>query len=504
MTTRPNVLIIWTDQQHNEAIGASGRSPVKTPHLDELASTGAMFEQAYCTQPVCSPSRASVLTGMYPHSHGIVHCNDVLDADVPTLAEILRDEGYVGGYVGKWHLGFELRPQRGFDDFWASTEDVYTAHDADVSEGNSKYHEWLVTKGYEPTDVGKFGLPVFSRDTVTKLPEEVSKPAFMAEQTINFLDEHHDEPFVLSVNYLEPHFPFSSPYDGRYDPDDIELPASWYAEMDDTVPQHYRLLREYFATRNPYVDTNDERGWKELIARYLGMCSLIDTYTGKILDHLTATGLADNTIVVFTSDHGDMMGQLRLVCKSVQFERAVRVPLIIRAPGAEPRRITTPTSLVDITPTVLDLVGLPIPEHMEGKSLRPLIEKGDSAPDDATVVIEWHDWDGIARVPQAGSPEPLRLWDLAPNDQPESVGARTIRRGRWKLSLYATGEAELYDLETDPQETRNVVDDDNEDVIDDLLARLRTWQRDTDDDFVISLPSSSGSAVSTQDGDEHR
>lgn len=492
MTKRqPNVLILWTDQQHHEALGTAGNPTIKTPHLDQLAATGTMFEQAYCTQPVCSPSRASVLTGMYPHSHGITHCNDVLDEGVPTLAEILRKSGYAGGYVGKWHLGFELRAQRGFDDFWASTEDVYTAHDADVTEGVSKYHDFLIEHGYVPTDTGKFGLPVFGRDTAARLPEEVSKPAFMAEESIKFIDEHRDEPFVLSVNFLEPHFPFFSCYDNLYDPDDIELPASWHSEMEATVPRHYRLLREYMATRNPYVDPNDERGWKELIARYLGMCSLIDTYSGRILQHLTDSGLADDTIVVFTSDHGDMMGQLRMVCKSVQFERAVRVPLIVRAPGKEPRRITTPTSLVDVTPTVLDLAGIPIPEHMQGKSLVPLLDAGDNAPDDAVVVIEWHDWDGIARVPQAGGGPPLALWDLADDaEQPPSVEARTIRCGRWKLSLYATREAELYDLADDPEETHNAVyDPANGAVVDDLLERLRRWQAETDDDFDVFRPS---------------
>lgn len=483
MTRKKNVLLLWTDQQRADTIRAYGNDEVQTPNVDRLAHTGAIFEQAYCTQPVCSPSRASVLTGVYPHNHGLTHCNMVLDTEVPTLAEILRADGYAGGYVGKWHLGFELRPQRGFD-FWASTEDLYTAYDSDESEGVSTYFQFLTDRGYEPEDAGKFEYPIFGRDTAARLPEEVSKPAFMAEESIRFIDEHTDEPFFLSVNFLEPHFPFFSCYDDMYDPDDVTLPESWFEEMEDTVPRHYQLLRRKFAVDNPYVDPNDEQGWKELIARYWGMCSLVDTYCGRILDHLEQSGLADDTIVIYTSDHGDMMGQLRMVTKSVQYEGAVQVPLIVRSPGLEPQRITTPTSLVDITPTVLDLLGLPTPDHMLGASLVPVLEQGDIAPDDAEVVIEWHDWDGIKEVwdPETGVADDGE-------QQPASVGARTIRRGKWKLSIYATGETEIYDLESDPQETHNAIADDAAaDAVADLYERLLAWQRATDDSFELVDP----------------
>jgi arylsulfatase A-like enzyme len=486
-SNRPkNVLFLWSDQQRPDTIGAYGgpEQPllVKTPHLDALAATGTLFEQAYCTQPVCSPSRASALTGLYPHSHGVRRCNVVLSRAIPTLAEALRTGGYAGGYAGKWHLGFELRPQRGFDDFWASTEDQYTHFDAGPAEGTSAYHRFLVERGYVPRDEGRLGFPIFNRETAARLPEDVGKPAFMAQECIRFLEAHRDRPFILSANFLEPHFPFFGPFDGMYDPADVALPASWSGQMEETVPRHYQLLRREYATRNPYVTTNDEQGWRELTARYWGLCSLVDKYAGRILQRLDELGLADDTIVVYTSDHGDMMGQLRMVTKSVQYEGAVRVPLIMRVPGLPPRRVTTPVSLVDLTPTLLDLLGLPVPSHVQGRSLAPLLRQGDVAPDEAEVFIEWNEWDGIRPVwhPQRGAADPGET-------PPPSIDARTIRQGRWKLSLYATGEAELYDLQADPEEIHNAFwDPATAGVVASLSERLRRWQRETGD--ALPLP----------------
>ena len=195
-----------------------------------------------------------------------------------------------------------------------------------------------------------------------------------------------------------------------YDPGDIPCRHPGMASWSRAVPRHYRLLRREYATRNPYVKSNDEWGWKELKARYWGLCTLMDKYIGRILDRLETLGLADDTIVVYTSDHGDMMGQLRMVTKSVQYEGAVRVPLLVRVPGLPPRRLATPISLVDLTPTLLDLVGLPIPAPMQGRSLASLMRTGDVAPDEAEVFVEWNGWDGIQPVwsPRLAWPIPAR------------------------------------------------------------------------------------------------
>ena len=244
MSQPRNVLFIWTDQQRPDTLGAYGNRRIRTPHVDRLAATGAVFERAYCTQPVCSPSRASVLTGLYPHSHGVPQNNIPLPAEVPTLAELLRPHGYATGYVGKWHLGNELgRPAlntHGFDS-WVSTEDTYTRDRA--VEGYSDYHHFLLSRGLTPPDEASDGARVFSRPSEARLPEELGKPAFQATECLRFLETHRDRPFLLMVNFLEPHPPYFSPFDGLYDPEQMTLPESWSREMEETVPQRYRLRR---------------------------------------------------------------------------------------------------------------------------------------------------------------------------------------------------------------------------------------------------------------------
>ncbi|MBI2939976.1 MAG: sulfatase-like hydrolase/transferase, partial [Chloroflexi bacterium] len=485
MSGRPmNVLLVWTDEQRADSLGVYGNPRIRTPNVDCLADRGILFEQAYCTQPVCSPSRASILTGLYPHTHGATQKDMVLGADTPTLAELLRPAGYACGYVGKWHLGHEVRPQHGFEQFWISTEDMYTKDL--TAEGYSSYHAFLVERGYAPPDKWHGGR-IFNRDTAARLPEEVGKPAFQAAECIRFLETYRDQPFFLSVNFLEPHFPYFGPWDGVYRTEAVRLPVSWYREMEETVPFRYRVLRQMFVEDNPWVQPNNEAGWRDLTARYWGLCSLVDKHVGRVLDRLEALGLAEDTIVVYTSEHGDMLGEHRMIMKCVPYEGAVRVPLIIRAPGLPARRIATPVSQVDLVPTLLDLLDLPVPGHVQGTSLVPLLTDGDIAPDDATVVVEWSGLEGLpgwggywARLPRTG---PLRSLTA---DQLGPVDWRSIRRGPWKLNVHLTGEHELYSLREDPGELHNAIrDPGREGIVRSLYGRLRRWQHEVHDTLVL-------------------
>jgi arylsulfatase A-like enzyme len=231
----------------------------------------------------------------------------------------------------------------------------------------------------------------------------------------------------------------------------------------------------------------EEERWQTAKARYWGNCSLVDTYAGRILRRLEELGLAEETVVVYTSDHGDMMGEHHLLQKGLPFEASARVPLLIHVPGMSSRRVATPVSLVQLVPTLLDLVGRPLPSHLQGTSLRPLLEDGDEAPDQTEVVVEWN---GPFRVQHL---DELRargyLQGVGPGDlRLTAVQSRTIRCGRWKLTVHASGEHELYDLQSDPAELHNAFWDPGvADEIAALTARLRRWQRGTNDAMILPV-----------------
>jgi arylsulfatase A-like enzyme len=493
-----NVLFLWTDQHRPDTIGAYGNALIRTPHLDRLAATGTLFEQAYCAQPVCSPSRGSVLTGLYPHAHGVTGNSMKLPPQATTIAERLRPHGYACGYVGKWHLGREHCAQRGFEDFWRSTENYgfgYEPGDPDP-KGLSDYEQSLVARGH--LAAGPDGeLKPIGRPAAAQMPEAAGKPAFQAAECGRFLETYKDRPFLLMCNFLDPHGPNHSPFDAMYDPDTIPLPDSWYRELEETVPLRYRMRRrhterldvrwEKWAPGN--LSGNDERHWRELAARYWGQVSLVDKYVGQILSRLDELGLAEDTIVVYSTDHGDMMGEHRLLNKGLNYEGAARVPLLIRAPGLAPRRVATPVSQVGVVSTLLDLLGLPVPPGLHGESLVPLMAGGDAGPDEAEVAVEWNGYDSYP--PEFSRPGPL-TGDEAMDRLLRAVDARTIRRGRWKLTVHTSGEHELYDLRDDPGETHNALYDAgaNRTVVD-LYGRLLAWQRRTGDALALPDPTAS-------------
>jgi choline-sulfatase len=498
----PNILVILSDQQRPDTIGAyqevDGRplpaAPVPprrplTPNLDRLAAGGTLFERAYCAQPVCAPSRASILTGLYPHAHGLQD-EDVLRTDVPTLAELLRPAGYRCGYIGQWHLGNEngrVPPgRRGFEDRWVATEDGYI--EDHEREGYTAYREYLVAQGYAPPDPHRNGM-VFGRLAAARLPEAHGKPAFEAARAIDFVERYRAEPFFLLVTFIEPHPPVTGPFDHLFRLEEMTLPDTWPRTPDPTMPLRYRLRRRDVVETRKYLATDDEHTWKAHKARYWGLCSLVDKYAGQILDKLAALGLAEDTVVVYSTDHGDMMGEHRLLNKGVAYEGAIRVPLVIRAPGLAPRRVSTPVSLVQLVPTMLDLAGQPVPPHLQAPSLVPLVEDGDAAAaalDQAEIVVEW--------IGDSGYPD--SLFDApgpdqtAAGDPRRQTAARTIRRGRWKLTVHASGEHQLFDLEADPGETHNLYGTPGQaEVTAFLVDRLARWQRETADPFLDMLPS---------------
>lgn len=487
--TPPNLLFIFTDEQRFDTMATYGNTRIQTPNLNRLALQSTVFEQAYVTQTVCTPSRSSILTGLYPHSNGCTQNNLALPATVPCLPEMLAP-GYATGYVGKWHLGDEIFAQHGVHE-WTSIDDEYLRYYSPGRDrsARSSYHHFLIENGFTPSHGDVFG-----REQAARLPEQFSKPAFVAREASRFLRAHAREPFCLYVNFFEPHMPYFGPRDGQYDPAALPLPANFDSLPAADQPLKARVYQQgYYLRGHSGLPLRSEADWRRMIANYWGLCSLVDTHAGTILDTLDACGLAENTIVVYTSDHGDMMGSHRLLAKCVAFEEAARVPLLVRLPGqTSQRRVSGPVSQVDLVPTLLDLMNQTAPSHLQGASLRPLLANGDGAAATNDVVIEWNGPNnGFGDVLNSVT-IPDWMAGLAP--QAEIISAITdpvrtiITPDGWKLNCSPRGEHELYNLHADPLETTNLARRPRQRArMQRLLERLQAWQARTADEVALTI-----------------
>jgi len=482
----PNLLFLFTDEQRADTMAAYGNRRIHTPNLDRLAAMSTVFERAYVTQPVCTPSRATILTGLYPHTCGCTANNVPLPGDIPCLPEMLPPGRYATGYHGKWHLGDEIFAQHGFDG-WVSVEDMYRQYYSPGRDrsARSDYHRFLVEKGFQPQRGD-----VFTRAETARLAEEFSKPAFLAREASRFIRENRRRPFVLFVNFLEPHMPFFGPRDGQYEPEKVDLPPNFDAEVAEDQPLKARLLQRYYRRfGSSGLPLKTESDWRRVIANYWGLCSLVDTHVGTILNALEETGQWDNTIIVYTSDHGDMMGSHRLIAKCVMFEEAVRVPLLVRLPGQSAgRRIAAPVSQIDLVPTLLEALGQAVPAHVQGRSLLPVLEGAAEPAED--VFIEWNGRDsGLERfVGGAGYPDFLaEMATPAQLLQAITDPVRTIvAHDGWKLNFSPAGEHELYNLAEDPLETVNLARRSEAAAkLRELGGKIRRWQQRTADQVPL-------------------
>jgi arylsulfatase A-like enzyme len=286
---------------------------------------------------------------------------------------------------------------------------------------------------------------------------EQSKPKFLERRACDFLKRHRAEPFVLYVNFLEPHMPFTGPFDNAYDPASVDLPANFNDPLEENEPQVYRRFREQVVAQ--YGE--DEKSIRELIARYWGLVTEVDMCAGGILNTLEELGLADNTIVVYTSDHGDLMGAHGMVTKGVMYEEAAKVPWIMRVPWMRKEQvmIEQPVSHIDLMPTLVELMGVKAGGNLQGQSLLPLMQGGEAGEDH--VFIEWN----VARW--GGLDVPVRT---------------VVSPDGWKLSLFKGDKSQLFNLNEDPGETTNLFDSGrHSDVIERLSARIRQWQKKTKD-----------------------
>jgi arylsulfatase A-like enzyme len=490
---RPNLLFIYTDEQAVNTLAAYGNRRIQMPNLNRFAEESVLFERAYVTQPVCTPSRSTLLTGLYPHANGCVENNVPLRPETACLPEMTPPGAYVAAHHGKWHLGDEIFAQHGFAE-WVSIDDGYRRYYSAVRDKSlrSTYYRFLVENGFEPEG------EIFPRGQCARLPEAFGKPAYLAREASRLIRENRDRPFILFVNFFEPHMPYYGPRDMQHDTAEVLLPPNFDAVPDETQPVKTRLMqRGYFERGHSGLPLKTEADWRRLIANYWGLCSLVDACAGEVLQTLDACGLRDDTIVIYTSDHGDMMGSHRLIAKCVMFEEAARVPMLIRLPGQRRgKRVRGPFSHIDLAPTLLDLMGVETPPGLPGVSRRAAVEGSADGVLSDDVVIEWNGTNsGVLadKVRDANLPQDLPDWmrDLGtPAALAEAIAdpVRSILTADgWKLNCSPLGEHELYDLNRDPGETRNLARrPESLGRMRDLRRRLGAWQSRVGD--TVRLP----------------
>jgi len=446
MMKRPNILWICTDQQRFDTLGCYGNSFVRTPNLDRLAQNGMLFERCYSQSPVCTPSRACFLTGRYPRTTRCRQNGQDIPADEVLVTRMLADMGYTCGLSGKLHLS-ACQPracpvtERRVDDGYST---FHWSHHPSPDWPANEYISWLKERGME------YRTPPSEHSQYIRvgMPAEHHQTTWCAQKSIDFIHANADRgsPWLFSFNCFDPHHPFDppseylEPYLDRID--EVPLPNYSLGELDDKPVWQGQDNRGAYGGIHGFAHFEmTDSDHRYVRAAYWAMCDLIDHEVGCMLDALEETGRRDETLVIFTSDHGEMLGDHGIYLKGPFFyEPAVRVPLIISMPGTVKSGVRSPAlvELGDLAATVLHAVRLPHHPGMQCKSLWPLLI-GEAAPDHFRddVYSEYYNAMPWHRSPQAH--------------------ATMVRTDRYKLVVaHGLGSGELYDLEEDPRETRNL------------------------------------------------
>ena len=470
---KPNLVIFLPDQQRADTLACYGNSKVHAPNLNKLASEAVVFERAYVTQPVCSPSRSSLLTGTWPHATGCINNGFSPEKNARFLPELLGDSDYRSAYIGKWHLGEPGPTKRGFQEF-VSVERV------------SDYSKFLISKGLKP-DHESGG---FSALTISNLPIDLSQPTFLERHACEFIERNRDESFILVASFVEPHAPYNGPFNDEHSIEEVDIDSSATIPLSDETPLRYRLAHEWQQDRATSDSTGKIRrfsfgltveDYRELKRKYFGLVTLVDQSIGAILGALDNAGLRDNTIIAHTSDHGDLLGAHQLFGKGVMFEEAVRVPLFIRAPDQRPRIIDQTISHIDLMPTLLELLGAQRSDQCTGKSRVPLM-CGEAMPAES-IFIEWSPYRRHQKRIKPGT-------TLAPEGKVKEAALESTRAvitpDGWKLCLRDSDLNELYNLNEDPDEIRNLYyTSEHREIISRCHDEILGWQEATADQIKL-------------------
>ena len=447
---RPNLLLIMVDEMRADAMSCAGHAIVKTPHLDRLAREGTRFATAFTVAPICTPSRYSHFSGRYAHVHGAT------DNDTPPrepqllLPALLKHSGYQTALSGKLHFIPNDRAYA-FDSFWSFGNEgpgLLPRWPEEVEKKNGRGSARRVVDQPFPDD------PLGQDLGRLTYPKEDAQTFWITDRSLDFLRQRRaDQPFFLFTSYLDPHSPshLCEPYWNMFKADDMPLPATFH--VDPNAPSR--------TGENRHV-VNDPRIVKALTAAYYAKVAMVDDNVGRLLAGLEASGQASNTLVVFTADHGNMLGDLNRWFKGAMYEGSVRIPLIIKAPPGSPyaatfnrgRVISNIVQNIDLMPTLCEMAGVGLPAAgIQGHSLVGLVTGTDT---------------GRAEVAYA------------------ERGCKMVRTAQYKLVLndghsrrHSAGDCELYDLAADPGETNNVIADPaRAGVVADLKARLSAWEQD--------------------------
>jgi len=468
---KPNLVLFLPDQQRADTIACYGGAKVHVPNLNKLASESVVFERAYVTHPVCTPSRSSLMTGTWPHINGCTRNSVALEDRFPVFPEMMKNRDYRAAYIGKWHLGEEGPVGRGFDE-WISTDD------------DGDYTKFLTANGIIPDKQnGRF-----SELAISNLPLELSRPKFLEKHACEFIAKHRSDPFILVVGFVEPHSPYNGPLNDDHPLDQVELDATATLPETEDIPLRYRLMREWQKAeaildrqRLPiqlFFGVTPEE-YRSIKQRYLGLVTLVDQSIGAILACLERCDLTDDTIVVHTSDHGDSLGAHHLFGKETMFEAATRVPFLIRLPGQTRTKIVQrPVSHIDFVPTLLDLLGQPNHAQCAGKSLLPLVNQ--EAVQSENVFLEWAP--NRTKVKKGTKLARRRMVKRAVEESTRTI----VTPDGWKLCLRDKDLNELYNLNDDPLETRNLyADRQHASMISRLTGEIHEWQESANDKLKV-------------------
>jgi len=455
---RYNVLFIISDDLNN-MLGCYGDRWARTPNIDRLAARGVRFDRAYCTFPLCGPSRNSMLTGLYPNSTGILGNGQIFRQSIPnqiSLPQAFRQQGYFAARLGKlYHYNVPNSIGTDGHDDPASWE--LEMNPAGVDRLEEHPHIFSLTPGQFGGTLSWYASPK---------SDEHHTDGILAAETEWVLErcaKQRHRPFFVAVGFFRPHTPYVSPKDpyfSYYPVDQMPVVTNWQEDQKDIPPA---ALASYKREQDKLTD--DLR--RQCRQAYYAAISFMDAQVGRVLDALDKYGLADRTIIVFTSDHGYHMGEHGLWQKQSLFEESARVPLIIVAPGVcQPGSVVaTPVSQVDLFPTLAELCHIPAPENLQGQSLVPML-KNPQEPG--------RGW-ALTQVVRGGN---IRRFGASPavGDRGRQFFGYSLRTARWRYTEWDEGREgrELYDHEADPQELTNLADKpEYKTVVAELSAQLR-------------------------------